>query len=346
VKGVYIMLEALFKGRLSVVQRWMKGKKLYAYCPICGSKVFPVVGEIMSHHWRHAKGPYTCKCKYRVTGYALKKLHSINTMRKQLEIERQERWFNLTNAYIGQLNPVCETLNYPIKGGSVMSKSTVEVCEEKNQVIVNKGWLFETIKSSLYVVPTISTVMYKVLNRIDVSSSLGVDLSSVDFSAMKPIVNWFFGQKDILVRGVNIISQNTNSRNTISWKSDVVSCLPINGKNWNMQLSLFRYGNNLNQTHVYFTINGIRSIFLRFIITRDEIIWLFHLEKFAQTVNLKYDKVEHSIIDTKSPKKSKETMETVDEFLGRILSKPTVKDYVEDQVEEFGNYTEDMDSPF
>jgi hypothetical protein len=344
VKGV-IMQQALFKGRLFYAQRWMKGKKLYAHCPVCGSKVFPVVGEIMSHHWRHAKkGSYTCKCKYRVTGYALKKLHSINTMRKQLEVDRQERWFNLTNAYIGQLNPVCEVVNYPIKGGSVMKKSIVEVCEEKNdQVVVNKGWLFETIKSRKYVVSTVNTVMYKVLNRIDVSSSLGVDFTSVNLSAMKPIVNWFFGQKDILVRGVNMIVQNTNSRNTISWKSEIISCLPYNGKSWNMQISLFRYGNNLNQTHVYFTINGIRSIFLRFIITRDEIIWLFHLEKFVQTVNLKYSKVEHSIIDTKSSRKSKET---IDEFLGRILFKPTVKDQVVEEVEEVANYTEDMDSPF
>jgi hypothetical protein len=82
---------------------------------------------------------------------------------------------------------------------------------------------------------------------------------------------------------------------------------------------------------------------LRFIITRDEIIWLFHLEKFVQTVNLKYSKVEHSIIDTKSSRKSKET---IDEFLGRILFKPTVKDQVVEEVEEVANYTEDMDSPF
>lgn len=314
------MRQALFNGVLMDAKRWMKGRKLVGSCPCCGARMFPVISKFVSHHWRHERNSGECECKFKLIGLAAKRFMQMLIIQRKLELERNEKWAKLSEAYL-------------TKGENVMAKKSVDkseqvVSENVDQVVktncvsVSKGWLFETIRSTEVKVDTVNTILYKVLNGIDVSSEIGVDLSKVNFTAMKQLMNWFMANKEIQVRALNMISQNTNSSNTISWKSEEIDCLPINGKDWKMEVSLYRYGNNREQTHIYFSANGIKSVFLRFVIMRNTINWLFDLKKFAAMGKLHYEEVKYRTGEGNDVKVSKPVKETADEFVQRIMDKP------------------------
>lgn len=127
-----------------------------------------------------------------------------------------------------------------------------------------------------------------------------------------------------------MISQNANNSNTVSWKSEYIDCTPINGKKWNMEIDMYRYGNNREQVHVYFKINGQKSLFLRFVIMRNSLNWLFDVKKFAAVGKLPYVEVEYrrgeAYGEAYEIKSSKPNKETADEFADRVLAKPTVRE--------------------
>lgn len=318
------MRQALFNGVLMDAKRWMKGRKLVGSCPCCGARMFPVISKFVSHHWRHERNSGPCECKFRLTGLAAKRFMQMLIIQRKLELERNEKWAKLSEAYL-------------TKGENVMAKKSVKKSEQVevkdqgvNEVSVSKGWLFETIRSTNVKVNTSGTLLYQILNGADVSEKVGVDFVGVNFTAMKSLMNWFVQNREVLARGLNMIIQNPNNVNTVSWKSEVISCLSINGKPWNMQVSLYRYGNNREQTHVYFTINGVKSVFLRFVIMRNSLNWLFDIRKFAGMAKLTYTEVEYKVGvgvgEAYEIKSSKPNKETADEFADRVLAKPTVRE--------------------
>lgn len=331
------MTKAIFNGKLSIAMTWMKGRGLSGKCPVCGAKVFPVIslGGLMSNHWKHGKGASSCSLRCQLKGDAARQFYRLKAVQRQIELDRKEKWKSLRDLYLSisvvNVNVVNPKEDVMKKSNSVVSEQVVETVEavvipKWNYVSLDKGWLFETIRSTEVKVDTVNTVLYKVLNGIDVSSEIGVDLSKVNFVAMKQLMNWFMANKEIQVRALNMISQNTNSSNTISWKSEEIDCLPINGKDWKMEVSLYRYGNNREQTHIYFSANGIKSVFLRFVIMRNTINWLFDLKKFAAMGKLHYEEVKYrtgegagEVYDVKAAKPAKET---ADEFVQRIMDKP------------------------
>lgn len=339
------MRQALFNGVLMDAKRWMKGRKLVGSCPCCGARMFPVISKFVSHHWRHERNSGECECKFKLTGLAAKRFMQMVIYMRKLEMQREEKWAKLSESYLTEKDNI-------MSKKSVKKSEQVEVKDQGvNEVSVSKGWLFETIRSTNVKVNTSGTLLYQILNGADVSEKVGVDFVGVNFTAMKSLMNWFVQNREVLASGLNMIIQNPNNVNTVSWKSEVISCLSINGKPWNMQVSLYRYGNNCEQTHVYFTINGVKSVFLRFVIMRNSLNWLFDIRKFAGMAKLTYTEVEYKVgvgvgetYDVKSVKPAKETAV---EFVQRMSDKPTVKDSVQEALKNYvpKNY-EDEDTPF
>lgn len=326
------MTKAIFNGKLMVAMTWMKGRGLSGKCPVCGAKVFPVIslGGLMVNHWKHAKGSSSCSLRCKLKGDAARQFYRLKAVQRQIELDRKEKWKSLRDLYLSisvvNVNVVNPKEDVMKKSNSVVSEQVVETVEtvvpKWNYVSIDKGWLFETIRSTDVKVDTVNTMLYKILNGVDVSSEIGVDLTSVNFTVMKPLMNWFMANKELQVRALNMISQNVNSGNTISWKSEEIDCIPINGKDWKMEVSLYRYGNNREQTHVYLAANGIKSVFLRFVIMRNTINWLFDLKKFAAMGKLQYKEVKYRTGEDADVKVSKPANESADEFVQRIMDKP------------------------